>query len=95
MSELARGGVMGIIMIRCPADGNDVSTGIEMADLEQLPNVPATMWCSECGHSHTWTQSEAWLANAGEQYRTAAKTFSAHAEPLARSPLRAQDERRH
>jgi hypothetical protein len=63
---------MGIIMIRCSATGLEVSTGIEVSDVDQLPSVRATMLCPACGCVHDWTKSEAWLADSGEQYRTAA-----------------------
>jgi hypothetical protein len=66
-----RGGVMGIIMICCPATGRDVSTGIEMSDVEQLPIVKAKMVCPACGCQHDWTKNDAWLANSGDQYRAA------------------------
>jgi endogenous inhibitor of DNA gyrase (YacG/DUF329 family) len=65
-----RGGVMGIITIRCPATGRDVSTGIEMSDVEQLPGVKAKMVCPACGRVHDWTRDDAWLADSGEQYRS-------------------------
>jgi hypothetical protein len=39
----SRGGVMGIIMINCPATGRRVSTGIETVDIEELPAVTAKM----------------------------------------------------
>ena len=63
---------MGIIMIACPATGREVSTGIEMSGVEQLPTVMATMLCSACGRVHEWTKDDAWLANGGEHYRKAA-----------------------
>jgi hypothetical protein len=63
---------MGIIMIRCSATGQDVSTGIEMADVDQLPSVRATMLCPACGRVHDWIKNDAWLADSGEEYRTAA-----------------------
>ena len=47
---------MEIIMIRCSATGLDVSTGIEMADVDQLPSVRATMLCPACGRVHDWTK---------------------------------------
>ena len=62
---------MGIIMIRCSATGLDVSTGIEVPDVDQLPSVRATMLCSACGRVHDWTKYNAWLADSGEQYRAA------------------------
>lgn len=63
---------MGIVMIRCPATGHDVSTGIEMPDVEKLPSVKAKMLCPACGRVHGWTKDDAWLADSGEEYRAAA-----------------------
>ena len=63
---------MGIVMIACPATGREVSTGIEMSGVDQLPTVIATMFCSECGRVHEWTKDDARLTNGGEQYREAA-----------------------
>jgi len=60
---------MGMIMIRCPATGRGVATGIEVCATDQLPVVTATTRCPACGRMHRWTKNEAWLANAGEQYR--------------------------
>jgi hypothetical protein len=61
--------IMGMIMIRCPATGRGVSTGIEVCATDQLPVVTATTSCPACGRLHKWTKKEAWLANAGEHYR--------------------------
>jgi hypothetical protein len=63
---------MGIIMITCPSTGHEVSTGIEMLDVDQLPPVIATMFCSECGRVHEWTKHESWLAEGGKHYRKVA-----------------------
>jgi hypothetical protein len=64
-------GIVALIMIRCPAKGSAVSTGIEVVGVEQLPAVTATMACSACGGVHHWTKNEAWLSADGEQYRKA------------------------
>ena len=63
---------MGIIMIRCPATGHDVSTGIEMPDVVLLPSVKAKMVCPACGRVHDWTKDDAWQAESGELYRATA-----------------------
>ena len=63
---------MGIVMICCPATGHDVSTGIETPDVDELPSVKAKMVCPACGRVHDWTRDDAWLADSGEHYRTAA-----------------------
>ncbi|HEY6259567.1 MAG TPA: hypothetical protein VIY51_27645 [Xanthobacteraceae bacterium] len=60
---------MSIIMIRCPATGHGVSTGIEVVATDQLPIVTARMVCPACGRVHEWTKKTAWLANGGDQYR--------------------------
>jgi hypothetical protein len=67
-------GIMGVLMIECPSTGREVSTGIEVLDVEQLPTVTATTVCSACGHVHEWTKHDAWLAEGGSQYRV----FVAH-----------------
>src|SRR5262245_47278041 len=59
-----RGGVMGIIMIKCPETGRDVSTGIETMGIEELPAVTAKMVCPACGGVHDWITTNAWLAPA-------------------------------
>ncbi|HYU14301.1 MAG TPA: hypothetical protein VEK82_17115 [Stellaceae bacterium] len=60
---------MGIIMIKCPVTGHDVSTGIETIGIEELPAVTAKMVCPACGRVHDWIKTNAWLAHSGEQYR--------------------------
>lgn len=60
---------MGVLMIQCPSTGREVSTGIEMLDVKQLPAVKATTVCSACGRVHEWTKNDAWLADGGQQYR--------------------------
>ena len=65
---------MGVLMIQCPSTGREVSTGIEMLDVEQLPAVKATTVCPACGCVHEWTKHDAWLSNGGWQYRV----FVAH-----------------
>jgi hypothetical protein len=73
MSDGTRGGrIMGVLMIQCPKTGREVSTGIEMLDVEQLPAVTATTVCPACGRIHAWSKKDAWLADGGEQYRVLA-----------------------
>ena len=68
---------MGIIMIKCPVTGRDVSTGIETIGIEDLPAGTAKMVCPACGGAHDWITTNAWLAHSGEQYRLGAKPASA------------------
>jgi len=61
--------MVGILMIKCPATGRRVSTGIEVCSTEGLPVVTARMQCPACGQVHRWTKDDAWLAAGGEEYR--------------------------
>jgi hypothetical protein len=61
--------IVAIIMIRCPATGRGVSTGIEVVSTDQLPVVTARLVCPACGSIHEWTKQAAWLASGGDQYR--------------------------
>jgi hypothetical protein len=71
-------------MIRCPATGREVSTGIEVADVDQLPRVKAKMFCAVCGCVHDWSKDEAWLADGGEEYRAAAVGRAVRVHALGR-----------
>jgi len=55
---------MSSLMIRCPATGRPVSTGIETEPVvfSRLPKVAARMLCPACGQEHAWNIGTAWLA---------------------------------
>jgi hypothetical protein len=60
------------ILIKCPETGRWVSTGIDIEQraFTRLPNVVATMRCSECGREHAWSKRDAMispLATTGSQ----------------------------
>ncbi len=59
---------MGVVMIVCPATGHEVSTGIEMCDVDRLPAVTAKMVCSACGRVHEWTKDDTHFV-VGAHYR--------------------------
>jgi len=61
--------IVAIIMIRCPATGRAVSTGIEVVSTDQVPVVTARLSCPACGRVHEWTKQAAWLDSGGDQYR--------------------------
>jgi hypothetical protein len=81
----AEEGVMGILMISCPSTGRAVSTGIEMAGVDQLPTVTATIECSACGGVHEWSKDTAWLAEVGDSYRKTASSKAAADTAAARA----------
>jgi hypothetical protein len=60
-----RQGRMSVLMIRCPATGQAISTGIEtdQNNLNKIPNVLARTRCPMCRLEHVWWKREAWLAD--------------------------------
>jgi hypothetical protein len=54
---------MGVIVIRCPHSGEDVSTGIEMdeASFAKLPDILVRSYCSSCDLQHAWWPRESRL----------------------------------
>jgi hypothetical protein len=57
--------VMGVITIRCPRTGMQVSTGLETdeASFEAMPSVGSTMHCPACGAEHVWSKNHAKLVS--------------------------------
>ena len=55
---------MSSVMIRCPATGRPVSTGVETEPVvfRRLPKIAARMRCPACGQEHVWDTGTAWLA---------------------------------
>ena len=52
---------MGVIVIRCPRTGNEVSTGVEI-DADRFKTLPPTvsrMRCPACGSEHAWSKRSA------------------------------------
>lgn len=47
---------MGVVMIRCPNTGQDVTTGIDtdQATFDGLPDVLSHSRCPVCGLEHSW-----------------------------------------
>jgi hypothetical protein len=54
---------MGVVMIKCPNTGKDVSTGIETdaTSFAHVGDVLAHSRCPLCGQEHAWWKREAWL----------------------------------
>lgn len=57
---------MGIVMIRCPATGRAISTGIEADALSfnRTPVFIAHTWCPICKIDHEWFAADAWISEA-------------------------------
>ena len=64
---------MGVVMIRCPRTGSEVSTGLEMdrATWNALPVVPSRMHCPACRAVHMWSKNHARFVVPAEAYPTA------------------------
>ena len=56
---------MALVMITCPQTGNPVATGIETdeATFQRLPDARTHLHCPLCGQVHTWSKSDATLAD--------------------------------
>ena len=54
---------MGMVMIKCPNTGRDISTGIETdaSSFAHVGDVLAHSRCPLCGLEHAWWKREAWL----------------------------------
>ena len=54
-----------VVMVRCPATGRELSTGVEMdaETFERLPDIRSRMRCPVCSLDHDWSTREAWLGN--------------------------------
>jgi hypothetical protein len=52
---------VGMIVIRCPKTGQEVSTGIEIQpeNFQLLPPVAGRVHCPLCGEEHSWLPSTA------------------------------------
>lgn len=52
-----------VVMVRCPATGKGLSTGVEMdsGSFERLPLISAFIWCPLCRTEHNWSSKDAWL----------------------------------
>ena len=65
---------MGTVMIRCPATGGTISTGIA-ADRVKFACSPvffADAYCPACDAMHRWFAREAWVEETRSQVAAAA-----------------------
>jgi hypothetical protein len=56
---------MGVIMIRCPQTGRDISTGVEMdtVEFQRAPVFFSRVQCQECDREHEWFAQDAWVCD--------------------------------
>jgi hypothetical protein len=54
---------MGMVMIKCPASGRAIATGMEAdrAGFSRSPVFFARTFCGICKSSHEWFAKEAWV----------------------------------
>ena len=56
---------MGIVMVKCPQTGHDISTGI-VADRDRFNATPvffSQVYCPLCRIEHEWFAKEAWVCD--------------------------------
>ena len=65
---------MGSVMIRCPATGTAIATGIEAdrASYQRTPVFMARAYCPVCRIEHEWFAKEAWVAEPKREAGSAA-----------------------
>ena len=69
---------MGEVMIKCPATGNAIPTGMK-ADRESFRSSPvffARTFCLICQANHEWFAREAWVHEPNEKWRMHAAAFA-------------------
>jgi len=54
---------MGVVMIRCPATGRELATGIRMthSEFQRMPVFFARCYCQFCRSEHEWFARDAWI----------------------------------
>ena len=57
---------MGIVMVKCPGTGRDISTGIvaDRASFNATPVFFARVYCPMCRTEHEWFAREAWVCDS-------------------------------
>src|SRR5258708_17634304 len=57
---------MGVVMVKCPDTGHDISTGIvaDGASFNATPVFFARVYCPLCRAEHEWFAKEAWVHDA-------------------------------
>jgi hypothetical protein len=54
---------MGVLIIKCPVTGKDISTGVETdaEGFDRMPNLVSYAHCSDCMTDHAWRPLDAKL----------------------------------
>ena len=67
LASAALGGIVGVLLIKCPVTGREFSTGIETDErsLELIPDTVAQSPCPHCGNDHAWSKFDARLSEDG------------------------------
>jgi hypothetical protein len=57
---------MGVVMVKCPDTGRDISTGIvaDRASFNATPVFFARVYCPMCATEHEWFAREAWVCDS-------------------------------
>jgi len=56
---------MGTLLVRCPATGKDIPSGIEVdrQSFEKTPAFTGTIACPFCGVEHAWSKIDAYVSD--------------------------------
>ncbi len=64
---------MGLIMIRCPATGRAISTGMKASrfSFSRSPVFFGRTFCTICRRDHEWFAKDAWVRELTEKHESA------------------------
>jgi hypothetical protein len=61
---------MGLVMIRCPVTGHEISTGLVASELSfnRSPVFFGRTFCPVCRRDHQWFAKDAWVGEPKEKH---------------------------
>jgi hypothetical protein len=89
---------MGVVMIKCPKTGREISTGIttDRVRFNSTPVFFASTYCPICRATHEWFAKDAWVCEpapmAAEQMRRIVAPFDALAPIVTQGGASAEAE---
>ena len=64
---------MGLVMVRCPATGRVIATGMEMegSRFRRMPVFFGRSYCPACRVEHEWFAGHAWVEESAAELKEA------------------------
>jgi len=76
---------MGVVMIKCPKTGREISTGIttDPVSFNSTPVFFASTYCPICRATHEWFAKDAWVCESAPRAPEQMRRITAPLETLA------------